>query len=61
MLLPTYLPIYDTSGNLIGQMPWNIPNWPSYSNDINMAFNIGESISNHPMKAILQLTLYIKG
>jgi len=25
----TYVPIYDTSGNIIGQMPWNIPNWPS--------------------------------
>ena len=42
----TYLPIYDTLGNLIGQMPWNIPNWPSYSNDINMAFNIGGALAD---------------
>ena len=42
----TYLPIYDTLGNLIGQTPWNIPNWPSYSNDINMAFNIGGCLAD---------------
>ena len=37
----TFMPIYDTLGNIIGQTPWNIPNWPTYSNEITMAFNIG--------------------
>ena len=42
----TYLPIYDTLGNLIGQTPWNIPNWPTYSNEINLAFNIGGCLAD---------------
>ena len=37
----TFMPIYDTLGNIIGQTPWNIPNWPTYSNEITMAFNVG--------------------
>ena len=37
------IPIVDSVGNIIGMdsVPWNIPNWPTYSNDITMAFNIG--------------------
>ena len=42
----TFLPIYDTLGNLIGQTPWNIPNWPTYSNEINLAFNIGGCLAD---------------
>jgi len=42
----TFMPIYDTLGNLIGQTPWNIPNWPTYSNEINMVFNIGGCLAD---------------
>ena len=42
----TFLPILDSLGNPIGQIPWNIPNWPSYSNDINIAFNIGGALAD---------------
>ena len=42
----TFLPIYDTLGNLIGQTPWNIPNWASFSNEINLAFNIGGCLAD---------------
>ena len=42
----TFMPIYDSLGNLVGQTPWNIPNWPSYSNEINMAFNIGGCLAD---------------
>ena len=37
------IPIVDSVGNVIGMdsVPWNIPNWPTYSNEITMAFNIG--------------------
>ena len=42
----TFLPIYDTLGNLIGQTPWNIPNWAAFSNEINLAFNIGGCLAD---------------
>jgi len=42
----TFLPIYDTLGNLIGQTPWNIPNWAAFSNEINFAFNIGGCLAD---------------
>ena len=45
------MPIVDTSGNILGfqvdsTMPLNIPNWPQYSNDINMAFNLGGALAD---------------
>ena len=48
----TYAPVYDTDstsatyGQIIGQMPFNIPNNLGYSNDINMAFNLGGAIAD---------------
>ena len=45
----TFAPLYDINGAIIGldsTMPLNIPNWPQYSNDINMAFNIGGAIAD---------------
>ena len=57
----TYFPLYDTLGNLIpiidtagnvlgfevdSTMPLNIPNHPQYSNDINMAFNLGGALAD---------------
>ena len=42
----TYLPIYDTLGNLIGTSLWNNANWPTYSNEINLAFNIGGCLAD---------------
>ncbi|HIE73500.1 MAG TPA: T9SS type A sorting domain-containing protein [Flavobacteriales bacterium] len=43
----TFLPIIDSvSGQIVGYAPMNIPNWPSYSNDINMAFNIGGCLAD---------------
>ena len=48
----TYAPIYDTDttsatyGQIIGQMPFNIPNNPTYSNDVNMVFNLGGALAD---------------
>jgi len=48
----TYLPVYDTDttsatyGDVIGQMPFNLPNNLGYSNDINMAFNLGGALAD---------------
>ena len=42
----TYAPIYDTTGAIVGSMPFNIPNNLGYSNDINMAFNLGGAIAD---------------
>ena len=48
----TYAPIYDTDtasatyGQIIGSMPFNIPNNLGYSNDINMAFNLGGTLAD---------------
>ncbi len=42
----TYAPIYDTLGNIVGSMLFNIPNNPSYSNDINLAFNLGGALAD---------------
>ena len=48
----TYAPVYDTDltsatyGQIIGQMLFNIPNNLGYSNDINMAFNLGGAIAD---------------
>ncbi|MGY8989292.1 MAG: hypothetical protein ACKVJA_03440, partial [Flavobacteriales bacterium] len=45
----TFAPLYDTSGAVIGldsTMPLNIPNHPQYSNDINMAFNLGGALAD---------------
>ena len=40
----TYLPDFASP---TGQTElWNVPNWPSYSNDINMAFNIGGCLAD---------------
>tara|TARA_B100000902_G_C27321027_1_gene924473 strand:+ start:2713 stop:4347 length:1635 start_codon:yes stop_codon:yes gene_type:complete len=44
-----YLPLYDTVGNVIGidsSSPTNIPNYPQYSNDISMAFNLGGALAD---------------
>jgi hypothetical protein len=42
----TYAPIYDSTGAIVGSMPFNIPNNLGYSNDINMAFNLGGAIAD---------------
>ena len=42
----TYAPIYDSTGALVGSIPFNIPNNLGYSNDINMAFNLGGAIAD---------------
>ncbi len=43
----TFLPILDSLGNPTGlSIPWNIPNWPTYSNEINMVFNIGGCLAD---------------
>ena len=48
----TYLPVYDTDttsatfDSIIGYMPFNIPNNLGYSNDINMAFNLGGALAD---------------
>jgi len=43
----TFLPIIDSiSGTIIGYAPVNIPNWPTYSNEISMAFNIGGCLAD---------------
>tara|TARA_Y100000385_G_scaffold58557_1_gene56474 strand:+ start:26161 stop:27816 length:1656 start_codon:yes stop_codon:yes gene_type:complete len=49
--LGNLMPIVDTAGNLLGYhidstMPLNIPNNPQYSNDINMAFNLGGALAD---------------
>ncbi|MBT6013727.1 MAG: T9SS type A sorting domain-containing protein [Flavobacteriales bacterium] len=49
--LGNLIPILDTAGNLLGfqvdsTMPLNIPNHPQYSNDINMAFNLGGALAD---------------
>ena len=41
------VPILDSiSGQPIGTAWMNIPNWPSYSNEISMAFNIGGALAD---------------
>ncbi len=48
----TYAPVYDTDttsatyGQIIGQMPFNIPNNLGYSNDVNMVFNLGGALAD---------------
>ena len=48
----TYAPVYDTDttsatyGQIIGQMPFNIPNNIGYSNDVNMVFNLGGALAD---------------
>ena len=45
----TFLPLFDTTGAIIGldsTSPTNIPNHPQYSNDINMAFNLGGALAD---------------
>ena len=42
----TYAPIYDTTGALVGSMPFNLPNNLGYSNDINMVFNLGGALAD---------------
>jgi len=42
----TYAPIYDSTGAIVGSMPFNIPNNLGYSNDINMAFNLGGALAD---------------
>ena len=48
----TYAPIYDTDttsvtyGQIIGQMPFNIPNNIGYSNDVSMVFNLGGALAD---------------
>ncbi|MEE2931739.1 MAG: T9SS type A sorting domain-containing protein [Bacteroidota bacterium] len=48
----TFLPIYDTVpgsptfGQIVAQLPFNLPNHASYSNDINMAFNLGGALAD---------------
>lgn len=49
--LGNMIPILDTAGNILGfqvdsTMPLNIPNHPQYSNDINMAFNLGGALAD---------------
>ena len=49
--LGNLIPIIDTAGNVLGfevdsTMPLNIPNHPQYSNDINMAFNLGGALAD---------------
>ncbi len=44
-----FLPLYDSLGNIIGvdsSSPTNYPNFPQYSNDINMAFNLGGALAD---------------
>ena len=42
----TYAPIFDSTGAIVGSMPFNIPNNLGYSNDINMAFNLGGALAD---------------
>ena len=48
----TYAPVYATDttsatyGQIIGQMPFNIPNNIGYSNDVNMVFNLGGALAD---------------
>ena len=42
----TYAPVYDSTGALVGSMPFNIPNTLNYSNDVNMVFNLGGAIAD---------------
>jgi len=42
----TYAPIYDSTGAIVGSMPFNIPNNLGYSSEINMAFNLGGAIAD---------------
>ena len=42
----TYAPIYDSTGTIVGSMPFNIPNNLGYSNDVNMVFNLGGAIAD---------------
>lgn len=49
--LGNLIPILDTAGNVTGyevntSTPLNIPNNPTYSNDINMAFNVGGALAD---------------
>ena len=49
--LGNLIPILDTAGNVTGyevntSAPLNIPNNPTYSNDINMAFNVGGALAD---------------
>ena len=49
--LGNLMPIIDTAGNMLGfqvdsTMPLNIPNWSQYSNEINMAFNLGGALAD---------------
>ena len=48
----TFAPIFDTDtssltfGQVIGSIPFNLPNHVGYSNDINMAFNMGGAMAD---------------
>ena len=45
----TFLPLYDSTGTIIGLdslSPTNYPNYPQYSNDISMAFNMGGALAD---------------
>jgi len=42
----TYAPIYDSTGTIVGSMPFNIPSNLGYSNDINMVFNLGGALAD---------------
>ena len=45
----TFLPLYDSTGAIIGLdslSPTNYPNYPQYSNDISMAFNMGGALAD---------------
>ena len=42
----TYAPIFDSTGAIVGSMPFNIPNNLGYSNDISMAFNLGGALAD---------------
>jgi hypothetical protein len=42
----TYAPIYDSTGAIVGSMPFNIPNNLGYSNDVNMVFNLGGALAD---------------
>ena len=42
----TYLPILDSNGVPVAQMLFNVPNNPSYSNDISLAFNVGGALAD---------------